>query len=123
MLTSMPIVFSLIVVGAMIFALVDIIRREEWQVRNLPKTMWIIIVVLLPLIGTVLWFTLGRVYADHPHRQRETRSAMPAPAPTTRPQQRSTEQQLADLEREIEEDRLRAERDRRRREQAGSAEG
>lgn len=110
---------SLLIIGVMVFSLVDVIRREEFQVKHLPKTMWIIIVILLPLIGSVLWFTLGRVYAeDGPRMPRPSRAAAPAPAPApTHPRDpRSTEQQLADLEREIEEDRLRDELRRRQRE-------
>ncbi|MET0735722.1 MAG: PLDc N-terminal domain-containing protein [Microbacterium sp.] len=118
----MPFLLSLIIIGVMIYALVDIIRRDDGQMRHLPKTMWIIIVILLPLIGTVLWFTLGRVYPeDRPRVPRGSRSAAPAPSPTVMRETRSTEQQLADLEREIEEDRRRA-AERRGREQAGGAE-
>jgi hypothetical protein len=106
---------SLIVLGVMIFSLVDIIRRDDSQVKHLPKTMWVIIVILLPIIGTVLWFALGRVYPDDgPRMPRPSTRTMPAPV---RREERTTEQQLADLEREIEEDRLRRELDRRRRDQ------
>jgi hypothetical protein len=110
---------SLLIIGVMVFSLVDVIRRDDFQVKHLPKTMWIIIVILLPLIGSVLWFTLGRVYPeDRPRMPRVPRAATASPAPTqTYPREtRSTEQQLADLEREIEEDRLRDELRRRQRE-------
>ena len=110
---------SLLVIGVMIFSLVDIIRRDDHQVKHLPKTMWVIIVILLPIIGSVLWFTLGRVYPeDGPRMPRPAARTMapPPPAPVRR-DERTTEQQLADLEREIEEERLRRELDRRRREQ------
>lgn len=107
---------SILVLAVMVFSLVDIIRRDDFQVKHLPKTMWIIIVILLPIIGSVLWFTLGRVYPeDGPRLPRPSRAAAPAPAPTGARDTRSTEQQLADLEREIEEDRLRDELRRRRR--------
>lgn len=120
--------FSLLVLAAMVFALVDIIRRDESQVRHLPKMMWLIIVILLPVIGTVLWFALGREYPEGgPRMPRAPRvaTAPPAASAPTAParETRSTEQQLADLEREIEEDRLRRELDRRRRDQSGAAEG
>ncbi|GAA1940738.1 hypothetical protein GCM10009775_35770 [Microbacterium aoyamense] len=115
---------SLLVIGVMIFTLVDIIRRDDFQVKHLPKTMWVIIAILLPLIGSLLWFTLGRVYPeDGPRVPRPSRGAAapaPAPAPTYPRDARSTEQQLADLEREIEEDRLRDELRRRRRENPSS---
>jgi len=118
----MPFLLSLLVLAAMIFALIDIIRRDEHEVRHLPKMMWLIIVILLPLIGTVLWFTLGRVYPEGGVRMpRPAARTVAPPAPVARRETRTTEEQLADLEREIEEERLRAELARRRREQ-GTAE-
>src|SRR4051794_10374145 len=104
----------LIVFALFVFALVDIIVRPNDQVRHLPKLAWILIVILLPLIGSILWFAVGREHGSSPSPRRTLR--MPAPAdrrsaasPTTAPADdaHSTEAQLAALEREIEE----AERD------------
>ncbi len=113
---------SLLILALLVFTLVDIIRRDDQQVKHLPKTMWVIIVILLPFLGAVLWFTLGRVYPEGgPRMPRPARTAAPPAtarpsAPSAPADPRSTEQQLADLEREIEEDRLRAELRRRQRE-------
>lgn len=119
----MPLLFSLVVLVVMIAALVDLIMRDESQVRHLPKFGWIILVVLLPLIGSILWFALGREYSGQTVRMPRARprpaaeAAMPyRSADTGSADTRSTEQQLADLDREIEEYRLRAEIERRKRE-------
>lgn len=113
----MPYLVSLVVVAGMIFALVDIITRDQSLVKHMPKTVWLFVVILLPFLGTVLWFAIGREY---PRREvsRPPQFAPWAsePAPPPAREARSTEQQLADLEREIEEERLRAELARRRRE-------
>ncbi|WP_065570189.1 PLD nuclease N-terminal domain-containing protein [Microbacterium oleivorans] len=114
----MPYLISLVVLAGMIFALIDIITRDQSLVKHMPKTVWLFVVIVLPFLGTVLWFAIGREYP-----QREVRRAPqfapwasePAAAPVRTPDARSTEQQLADLEREIEEERLRAELARRRR--------
>lgn len=117
----MPIL-SLLVIALMVAALVDIIRREDGQVRYLPKFAWIIIVILLPLIGSLLWFAIGREYSESGLRIPRMR---PATRPTYRPEPtpaappvdtRTTEQQIADLDREIEEWRLRSEIEKRKRE-------
>ena len=50
----MPFLFSLLVIVLMVGALIDIITREDSQVRFLPKMAWIVIVILLPLIGGLL---------------------------------------------------------------------
>lgn len=125
----MPFLFSLLVIALMVGALVDIIRREDSQVRFLPKMAWIVIVILLPLIGSLLWFAIGREYSEAGLRIPRMRSA-PRTAPTRvdpvpmRPvDTRSTEEQIADLDREIEEWRLRAEIEKRRRDSGDATNG
>ena len=116
----MSFLLSILVIALMIGALIDIITRDDSQVKFLPKMVWIIIVILLPLIGSLLWFGLGREYGSEgiaiPRMRRTPRSApadvRPAPAPPR--DMRTTEQQIADLDREIEEWRLRQEIEKRR---------
>lgn len=120
-------IFPAIIVVAMVLALVDIIMRDEWQVRHLPKFGWILLVVLLPLIGTVLWFVLGREYGSgadagldalaRPRRQSPSVPTAQAAPPAS--DARTTEEQLAELDREIEYYRRRAELERLKREAEG----
>ncbi|QNE47433.1 hypothetical protein F1C58_11325 [Glaciihabitans sp. INWT7] len=92
----------------MVFALVDIIRADRWSIRYLDKSIWIIIVILLPVIGAVLWFVLGRDYGQAVDRgsfgDPRRREVVVLP-------ESSTERELAALEREIaqqeQDDRLR----------------
>lgn len=108
---------SILILALMIGALIDVILRDESQVKHLPKMVWVIIVVLLPLIGSILWFTLGRDYGEGgvslprmPRREARPQRSAPATAQQTAPADtRTTEQQIADLDREIEEWRLREE--------------
>ncbi|PCE16012.1 hypothetical protein AUC47_10930 [Microbacterium sp. SZ1] len=125
----MPFLFSLLIIALMVGALVDIIRREDSQVRFLPKMAWIVIVILLPLIGSLLWFAIGREYSEaglRIPRMRPAPRTAPArvdPAPMRPVDNRSTEEQIADLDREIEEWRLRAEIEKRRREGGDATNG
>ena len=121
----MSFLFSLLVIALMIGALIDIITRDSSLVKHLPKFVWIIIVILLPLIGGILWFAIGREYGESgitiPRMRRPERTApqtdvRPAPPVDTR----TTEQQIADLDREIEEWRLREEIEKRRNEGDGT---
>jgi len=41
-------------------ALIDVITRENWQVQHLPKITWVFIIILLPVIGSIVWFAVGR---------------------------------------------------------------
>jgi phospholipase D-like protein len=43
-----------------LFALVDVITTPAAACRNLPKLLWIALVVLLPDLGSILWLLLGR---------------------------------------------------------------
>jgi len=121
----MAAVFPVIVLAAMVIALIDIIMRDEWQVRHLPKFGWILLVIFLPLIGSLLWFLLGREYGGTSasegigslmaNRGQQSRPAPPQPQPST------TEQQLAELDREIEYYQRKAELERLKREAEGDS--
>jgi hypothetical protein len=43
--------------GLMIFALVDLVRREKTKG---PKWLWALIIVFVNLIGPILYFIIGR---------------------------------------------------------------
>ena len=111
---------SLILLALMIVTLIDVITRDESQVRYLPRLVWILLVVLVPLVGAIIWWAVGREYPEGGVRLGRERSSRPRKAPRTqapsappvppRPvDTRTTEQQIADLDREIEEWRLREE--------------
>ena len=75
--------------------------------------------ILLPLIGGLLWFGLGREYGESgiqmPRMRRAERPAAPTDVRPAPPRDtRTTEQQIADLDREIEEWRLRQEIEKKR---------
>lgn len=116
----MGIAVTVITIVLFVATLIDIIRRDDAQVRYLPRIAWIVIVVLLPLLGSILWWAIGRVYDKNVTVRLPRRRPRPAPtspaAPPISGDDRSTEEQLADLDREIEEWRLREEIARRRRE-------
>lgn len=52
--------FGGIVLLLWVAALIDIIVSDEYRVRNLPKFGWLIIVILIPIAGSLIWFLLGR---------------------------------------------------------------
>ncbi|MFK0403757.1 PLDc N-terminal domain-containing protein [Microbacterium sp. NPDC090225] len=126
----MSFLFTIITIALTIGAVIDIVRREDSQVRFLPRFVWLIVVILLPLLGALLWFGLGREYGDAgiaiPRLRRAPRTAPSAgtTAPPAPPRDtRTTEQQIADLDREIEEWRLREEIEKRKHESGEHGEG
>ncbi|WP_427015505.1 PLDc N-terminal domain-containing protein [Pseudarthrobacter sp. P1] len=52
-------------VALYIYWLIDCLRSDPADVRSVPKPVWLVVVVLLPVIGWALWYLLGRPqYAD-----------------------------------------------------------
>ncbi len=103
----MHIILGALTLVVMIGALADIITRDESQVKHLPKIVWIILVVLLPLVGSVLWFAVGREYSKpvdlggFGDPRRWDRTAASHGAATDAAPMSQTERELARLEREI----------------------
>jgi len=46
--------------GLWIFCLVDVITTDDSSCRNLPKLTWLLVVLLLPLVGSIIWLVAGR---------------------------------------------------------------
>ncbi len=53
-------VVGLALVALWVFCLVDVITTDESLCRNMPKTAWILVVLLLADIGAVVWLVAGR---------------------------------------------------------------
>ncbi|GAA2129678.1 PLD nuclease N-terminal domain-containing protein [Kitasatospora kazusensis] len=51
----------LLVIAFWIWAFIDCVTTPEQEVRHLPKVVWVIIVLLFPLIGSVAWLVAGRL--------------------------------------------------------------
>ena len=88
---------SIAYLALVIFALVDVITSNEGQIKHLPKIAWVILIVLLPLIGSIVWLIAGKDRAVI-----DALGSFGDPRRETAQPQTSTEQELAALEREIE---------------------
>lgn len=60
MRTILPLLVPLILTGVMVFSIVDLVTIDNSRVKHLPKFAWIVLVVLLSIVGSLLWFFLGR---------------------------------------------------------------
>jgi hypothetical protein len=61
---------GLIVLGLMIFCLLDAISTDEYACRNLSKIVWVLLILFFPLVGSIAWLVAGRP-------QSEASSSMP----------------------------------------------
>lgn len=89
---------SLLVLTVYVFTLVDVALHDRDRIRRLTKPVWLLLVILLPLVGSVLWFTLGRARRD------PDAASAPEPQPALDPPSTDpspTAAELAALEREI----------------------
>ena len=56
-------------VGVIIYSLIECAQTEKYKVRSLPKGAWILVILLLPVIGAVLWLFFGRPKKEEPGTQ------------------------------------------------------
>ncbi|CAO1649424.1 PLDc_N domain-containing protein [Salinibacterium sp. NSLL150] len=99
------VVLAFAIVAVDVFSIVDVILTERSRVRAMPKVLWIIVILLLPVIGVVLWFMLGKARSAN---SGQTRTVAPDDDPDflrkMRRQEeqderiRRLEQELADLD-------------------------
>jgi hypothetical protein len=96
-------------VGFMVWCLVEAISTAGPRIRNLPKAAWILVILFLPLVGSIAWLVGGR-----PPATAARTSATPGPDRATRADARNPAEEAADFSTRIRE---RAEEQRRRYEQ------
>jgi hypothetical protein len=102
-LCRMYVVVSVLTLVLVVGALVDIITRSDEQVKHLPKPVWVLLVVFLPLIGSILRFIVGREYSAPAADSFRVRTVHhPEPTRASYGPGESTEEQLRRVEREIE---------------------
>lgn len=95
---------ALALLALWLFCLFDVIGTDESLCRNLPKGMWILLVLFLPDVGGIAWLVMGR--PQNTTWQPGSTAYRPAPrgvdaAPTSGPL--SGNESLSDIVREREE--------------------
>lgn len=50
----------LLLVAVYVYFVIDVIRTPGPEVRSLPKAVWLLVVVVVPIVGGLLWLWLGR---------------------------------------------------------------
>jgi hypothetical protein len=53
-------VITLVVIGLWLYCVLDVITTQPAQIRNMPKLLWLLVVILLPTVGSLLWLIAGR---------------------------------------------------------------
>ena len=51
---------GLIELCLVIYCVLNVITTPEGEVRNLPKLLWLLLVVVIPIVGGIAWLVAGR---------------------------------------------------------------
>jgi len=51
--------FAFAILALWIYCILDVIATNESLIRNLPKLVWLLVVIFLPTIGSIAWLLLG----------------------------------------------------------------
>jgi hypothetical protein len=54
------VVVTVAVLVVFVYGLVDVIRTDPRQTKGISKPAWIVVQIVLPVIGALLWFLIGR---------------------------------------------------------------
>jgi hypothetical protein len=65
-----------------VVALISCVSAEEDEFQNLPRLMWVLIIVLLPVAGSIAWFIVRRRATNRRIRVLERFSVVPARKPS-----------------------------------------
>lgn len=79
MIRALP---PLLLIALDVYCLINVATSRDDEVRNLPRVVWFLLILLIPVIGSVVWLFVGRPRALGPRGleyDRPVRSAGPTP--------------------------------------------
>lgn len=56
----LEVLFGLVTFCLFVYCLVNVIQTPESAIRNLSKTVWLLLVLFFPFVGSVAWLVAGR---------------------------------------------------------------
>lgn len=65
---------AILAITLLVYALFDLIATPKDQAKVLPKALWFVLVVIVPVLGPLLWLTVG-----HSRTWRPPSGGRPAP--------------------------------------------
>lgn len=83
-----------------VYSIVNCVLTPDSAVRGIPKAAWLVVIVLLPLLGSVLWLGVGRSAPRPPQPGTAVSSPRGYSAMASDERIRRMEEDLARLEQE-----------------------
>ena len=65
----MSIILPIVVLLLTVAALVTCISSDEGDLKHMPKLVWVLLIVFLPLIGSIVFFAVGRDWSTFTMRE------------------------------------------------------
>jgi hypothetical protein len=56
------VVVAISIIAVFIYGLIDCAMTNRTDVRGISKTAWLVVMIVLPVLGALLWFIFGRPY-------------------------------------------------------------
>lgn len=69
----MKVLLGLLLISLSVYCLVECLQSRPGTVRLLPRPLWLLLILLLPLLGPALWWFLGRPSSGAPPTPRAFR--------------------------------------------------
>jgi hypothetical protein len=60
-----------------VYGLVDVIRTDGRLTRGISKPAWIVVMIVLPVVGAILWLLIGRPRGSSPQQQSQRHPTAP----------------------------------------------
>jgi Phospholipase_D-nuclease N-terminal len=60
-----------------VYGLVDVIRTDGRLTRGISKPAWIVVMIVLPVLGAILWLLIGRPRGSSPQQQNHRHPTAP----------------------------------------------
>lgn len=67
----------LLAIAFYIYTIIDVARTPKMSTRTLPKFVWLIIAIVLPIIGGAFWLLLGRTWPESGFRSKRRQPKAP----------------------------------------------
>ena len=71
------VVLAVAVLVIFVYGLVDVIRTDGRLTRGISKPAWIVVMIVLPVLGAILWLLIGRPRDSAPVRQARSHPTAP----------------------------------------------
>ncbi|MEC5179798.1 PLD nuclease N-terminal domain-containing protein [Arthrobacter sp. CG_A4] len=71
------VVVTVAVLVVFVYGLIDVIRTDARQTKGISKPAWIVVQIVLPVVGAVLWFLIGRPRGTGPAPARYSHPVAP----------------------------------------------